>query len=98
MERKEYVSEEKWELGPGPFVLSGRPPVCEGTVELLNKSEEELKLTAIPITHIDLKSEQSSGSGTVETFARLGPYGRSRVAMRLTLDHPTPPGRYTGEL
>ncbi len=98
MERKEQVSQEKWELGPGPFVLSGPPPVCEGTVELVNRSEEELELTAIAIRHIDLKSQQSPGSAAVGTFARLGPHDRSRVAMRLTLDHTTPPGRYTGEL
>lgn len=98
MEKEAVPVEAKWELGPGPFILTGQPPICEGTVELINKSAENLRLREIEIADLDFKSKQTPVPAAARTFARLGPHARSKFPVQLLVGDTLPPGTYTGQL
>lgn len=98
MERKNELEEPKWELGPGPFVFSGCPPSCLGTVQLVNKSPDKVRVRAIQITGLDLKSVKGRGLEQANVSVRLGPHDRLSVSAQLFLDQSTPAGTYSGQL
>jgi hypothetical protein len=98
MQRNEKRMDENWTFGTGPFALSGRPPFLEGVVELINNTERDQEITAIPLRKMALESQRGPVPGHVTILAQLGPHGRTRTTMRLTLDPATPPGRYEAEL
>jgi hypothetical protein len=98
MQMSEKRADENWTFGPGPFALSGRPPSLEGVVELINNTEQSRELTAIPLKNVALGSHRGPVPDHVTTLAQLGPRGRTRAIMRLTLDPATPPGRYEAQL
>jgi hypothetical protein len=47
MENKDSATEEKWGLVSGPVVFSGEPASCQGYVELINRSAENVEPKAI---------------------------------------------------
>jgi hypothetical protein len=98
MEKQETVVEEKWGLGAGPIVLTGRPASCQGYVELINRSAEDVEPRAVAITGLDLGSRQRHPPAVARVSARLGPHARVRAPIEVTLDPTTPPGSYTGQL
>jgi hypothetical protein len=98
MENKDSATEEKWGLVSGPVVFSGEPASCQGYVELINRSAENVEPKAIAITHLELNSKQRRPPPAARVSARLGPYERIRVPIEVALDPATPPGSYTGQL
>lgn len=96
MNQKAGMNEEKWGLGPGPIVLIGHPPICQGSVELINNSSERVRLRTIPLTGLDLKSVPAPAVAKV--FARLDPYDRLRAPVQVHLHQAVPPGTYAGEM
>lgn len=98
MQNKERVIEEKWNLGRGPIVFTGGPASCQGYVELINKSGEDVEPKPIAITSLEPHSRQGRLSAAARVSVRLGPYQRQRVPIEVALDPATPPGSYTGQL
>jgi hypothetical protein len=96
MNEKPAMTEEKWELGRGPVILVGRPPVCHGFVDLINKSAERIRVRLISLAGLDLKSIPAPV--TAHTFARLDPHERSRIPLQVNLHPAVSPGTYSGEL
>ena len=96
MNEEEGMGEEKWGLGPGPIVLVGHPPICQGSVELFNKSTERVRLRTIPLAGLDLTSVPAPAVAKV--FARLDPHDRLRTSVQVHLHQTAPPGTYRGEL
>jgi len=98
MENKERLKEEKWGLGPGPIVFTGTPASCQGYVELINKSAEDVEPKAIAITGLEGLSAQGRLPEAAKVSVRLRPHQRLRVPIEVALDPTTPPGSYTGQL
>src|SRR5271167_2701180 len=96
MNEKAGVSEEKWGLGRGPIVLAGRPPVCRGFIDVINKSPEKVRVRTISLASLDLKSVPAPVAARV--FVRLDPHERSRIPVQVHVHHTAPPGTYTGQL
>ena len=82
-----------WRLGKGPFIFSGMPPACTGELELINTSEEKVKVRAIPAIH--KKEDPAAGVlSEVQLGASIAPRGRVRVPAHFRLDPCTPAGTY----
>lgn len=87
-----------WRLGKGPFLFSGTPPICSGELDLINDSDEKVKVRAIPVGGPKERSAASPGLTQVRLAARLAPHGSARVPAHVELDPGTPAGRYAVEL
>ena len=87
-----------WRLGKGPFLFSGTPPICSGELDLINDSDEKVKVRAIAVAGPKERSTASPGLTEVRLAARLAPHGRTRVSAHFEVDPGTPPGRYAVEL
>ncbi|HEY2815759.1 MAG TPA: hypothetical protein VGK44_01355 [Casimicrobiaceae bacterium] len=98
MEKTQAVVEEKWKLGSGAVVLSGRPTSCQGYVELINTSSETVEPRALAIAGLDFGVAQVRAPETARISARLAPHGRMRAPIEVALEPTTPPGNYTGQL
>jgi hypothetical protein len=96
MNEKPGMTEEKWELGRGPVVLIGRPPVCQGFVDVINRSAERVRVRMISLAGVDLKSIPAPVAARV--FARLDPHERSRIPVQIRLHPAVSPGTYSGQL
>ncbi|MBI3015730.1 MAG: hypothetical protein HYY65_11895 [Candidatus Tectomicrobia bacterium] len=89
---------QAWRLGAGPFILSGVPPMCSGDLELINASDEKVKVRAIGATGHKGEALAVRGLQEVRLAARLAPRDRARVRAHFFVDPYTPPGKYTAEL
>jgi hypothetical protein len=90
------VAAEKWELGRGPITLVGRPPVCRGFVDIVNRSPEKVRVRTILLAGLDFRSVPAPT--TARVFVRLDPHERSRTPVQVHVHETVPPGTYTGEL
>jgi hypothetical protein len=88
----------EWVLGPGPVVCTGAPASCQGFVELINRTAEEVRPKTIAITGLELGSRQGAPPLAATVSARLGPHQRLRVPIEVVLDPATRPGSYRGHL
>ena len=88
--------EEAWRLGQGPFIFSGVPPMCTGDIELVNDSDQKVKVRAIPVVGRDKVA--TLGAGELRVAASLAPHERKRVPAHFVLEPYTPPGSYTVDL
>jgi hypothetical protein len=96
---------DAWQLGAGPFIFRGKPPFLSGQLELINHSDEKLKVRAIrtgPAGPVSGTAKSKSAStvelGEIRLAARLLPGERVRVAAHLVVDPSTPPGSYAADL
>jgi len=81
-------------LGDGPFIFSGRPPICMGTIEIGNSSRESVRLRAIPTEHRADERLVPPGFGEIRVQGRLAAGARGAVPAHLQIDPHTAPGRY----
>jgi hypothetical protein len=86
------------QLGAGPFVFAGEPPVCTGDVELINGSDERAKVRAIPVVSRGDARRAQLGVNELRLAMRLSPGARARVPAHLVVDPHTPPGTYEAHL
>lgn len=98
MEKYTAPPGEAWRLGKGPFIFSGVPPICTGVLELVNQSDEKVKVRAIPVTGLRDEALTTNGLGEAKVGARLAPHDRTRATAHFLLDPRTPPGTYAAEL
>jgi hypothetical protein len=89
---------EDWRLGSGPFVFSGRPPMLVGDVELINTSEDIVKVRAIETAASRETVEALPDLGVLRLVARIAPGASTRARGHFLVDPLTPPGTYTAEL
>lgn len=85
---------QAWRLGTGPFVFSGRPPFITGQLEIINTSDERVRVRAIPATSTDAPQ----GMAELRVLARVPAHGRAQVSGHFVVDRGSTPGRYTAEL
>jgi len=89
---------DAWRLGAGPFIFTGAPPLCAGHLDLVNDSEEKVKVRGIPVVGHRDRALEGFGLGELRVGARLAPRDRTRVRAHFILDLRTPPGTYTADL
>jgi hypothetical protein len=98
MEKKHSVAEGKWGFRPGPILFAGPPASCQGYLELINKSDDDVEPKAITITRLQPGFGERRLLAATKGPARLGPHQHLRVPIEVSLDPTTPPGTYTGQL
>jgi hypothetical protein len=89
---------EAWRLGRGPFIFGGVPPICVGDLELINASDEKIKVRTIPVVGNEDSAVSSLGLTELKVGVRLAPRNRTRARAHFLLAPHTPPGTYTAEL
>lgn len=106
MEREGTPEEANCQLGPGPFLFSGKPPYVQGIVSLVNRSAEKVKVRSIVIGGAGveffrprrLQTQVPAGQPEellrVRVFGRLSPFDQANLPAELTIDKHTPPGEY----
>src|SRR5918992_514960 len=87
---------EAWRLGRGPFIFSGFPPVCTGEIELLNDSDEKVKIRSIAL--LGGETSRALGAAELRVGASLAPRERKRVPAHFFLEPHTAPGSHTVDL
>lgn len=98
MERYTAPPGDAWRLGRGPFIFSGVPPLCTGDLELVNDSDEKVKVRAIEVVGHEDQAVATLGLGELRVGARLAPHDRTRAHAHFLLDPRTPPGSYRANL
>jgi len=89
--------EKAWRLGKGPFIFSGTPPACTGSLELENITDQKVKIRAIPAV-----SDKKEHTGNIFTEARLvasiKPRTSIKVPAHFQIRQDTPSGIYKSSL
>ena len=98
MDTQVAASAEAWRLDRGPFIFSGVPPMCVGDVDLINDSDEKVKVKAISVVGDEVRALGSTGLSELRIGARLAPQQRTRTRAHFLIDPHTPPGAYSAEL
>ncbi len=98
MEQNTAATEVPWQLGKGPFIFIGMPPVCSGELELENRSNRKVKLRSIRTTDHDNETMAARGFGEVKIRTRLTPLNRSLRPAHFSIDQHTPPGTYQTQI
>jgi hypothetical protein len=98
MASEQKLSEPQWSMGPGPYVFSGTPPICEGMLPLMNETGERVRIRPIPVAKLDRPAGQGPPVGRIQVSARLEPHSRLLSPARLFVGDFTPPGTYSGEI
>jgi uncharacterized membrane protein len=70
--------------------------MCTGDIELVNDSDQKVKVRAILVVGRDKVA--SLGAGELRVAASLAPHERKRVPAHFVLEPYTPPGSYTVDL
>lgn len=88
--------EKAWKLGKGPFIFSGFPPHCAGNLEIINISDEKVKIKAIPA----FKNEDPvyEHFKEVRVAVSLEPRTHVRVPAFFDIQPDTPSGTYRTSL
>ncbi len=73
MDTQVAASAEAWRLDRGPFIFSGVPPMCVGDVDLINDSDEKVKVKAISVVGDEVRALGSTGLSELRIGARLAP-------------------------
>jgi hypothetical protein len=81
-------------LGDGPFIFSGKPPICRGNIVIGSTSHETLRVRAISTEHREDKKLASLGFGQIRVQTRLAPGARGAVPAHFQIDPHTAPGIY----
>ena len=86
------------QIGEGPFIFSGVPPILTGEIELSNPSDEKIKVRSIPVVRQKGGSAKSIALTELQVGARLAPKQRMRASAHILIDPSTPPGSYSAEV
>jgi hypothetical protein len=89
---------EAWRLGQGPFIFSGAPPLCVGAIDLINDSDEKVRVRRIPVVGHNDEASSSLGLSELRVTTPLLPHQRTRARAFFRLHPYTPPGTYTAHL
>ncbi len=89
---------DAWQLGRGPFIFGGVPPICVGDLELINSSDEKVKVRTIPVVGYEDSAVSNFGLAELRVGVRLAPRDRTRARAYFSLHPHTPPGTYTADL
>ncbi len=89
---------EAWRLGEGPFIFSGLPPLCVGAIDLINESDEKVRVRRIPVLGHKDEALSSLGLDELRVATPLPPRQRTRARAFFRVDPYTPPGTYTADL
>jgi hypothetical protein len=89
---------DAWRLGPGPFIFSGVPPLCVGDLDLINESDEKVRVRAIPVVGHKDQALSNLGFSELRVGTRLPPHHRTRARAFFLVNPYTPPGTYTADL
>jgi hypothetical protein len=81
-----------------PIVFSGPPGRVTGTLNLLNTSNEKLKLTTVRLDAPMLTGAARQPLGELRIAARIYPNQQGAVPVTLPLDPCTAPGSYTAHI
>ncbi len=89
-----------WRLGPGPYQFSGPPSQCVGELELINLSDDKVKVSALETrpSGRSRRASQPLPATQLTLSARLPPHGAARVRAVLQLDPHLPPGTYQAQV
>ena len=49
MEPDTAPPQDAWRIGRGPFIFSGVPPLCVGDIDLINESDEKVRVRKIAV-------------------------------------------------
>jgi len=113
MERGAEPGEESCSLGSGPFFFSGRPPFIRGTVSLLNRSAERVRVRSMMLGAAGLTSYRGRGSAPtreqtpkgqqpdlleIRPSKQIGPFEQASVPAYVRIDRFTPPGEYEAQV
>jgi hypothetical protein len=100
MEADTAPRDDQWRLGPGPFLFSGVPPMCMGSVDLINDSDEKIRIRRIPVVGYEHEDDavRRLGLSELRVAALLAPQHRTRARAFFRLDPSTPPGTYEASL
>jgi hypothetical protein len=89
---------DAWQLGRGPFIFGGAPPICVGDLELINASDEKVKVRTIPVVGYEDSAVSNFGLAELRVGVRLAPRDRTRARAYFFLDPHAPPGTYSADL
>ena len=89
---------EAWRLGEGPFIFSGLPPLCIGAIDLINETDEKVRVRRIPVLGRKGDALASLGLDELRVAVSLPPRRRTRARAFFRVDPYTPPGTYTADL
>ena len=89
---------DAWRLGKGPFIFSGVPPLCVGAIDLINESDEKVRVRRIPVVGHKNEALSSLGLDELRVTTPLPPRRRTRARALFRVEPYTPPGTYTADL
>jgi hypothetical protein len=89
---------EAWRLGRGPFIFSGVPPLCVGAIDLINESDEKVRVRRIPVVGPKYEALSSLGLHELRVASALPPHQRMKARAFFRVAPYTPPGTYTADL
>ena len=98
MEPRSVADGDAWRIDKGPFIFSGVPPLCVGALDLINESDEKVKVKVIPVDGHKDQAIADAGLTELRVGARLAPRHRTRARAHFLLNPDTPPGTYTADL
>ena len=85
---------EMLRLGDGPFIFSGKPPICRGNLVIGSTSNETVRVRAISTEHREDKKLAPLGFGQIKVQTRLAPGSLGAVPAHFQIDSHTAPGVY----
>lgn len=88
---------EAWRLGPGPFIFSGVPPLCVGDIDLINESDDKVRVRRIPVVGYG-DAALPAGLSELRVATLLPPGHRMRARAFFRVDPSTRPGTYRADL
>ena len=85
---------EMLHVGDGPFIFSGKPPICWGNLVISSSSKETVRIRAISTKHCEDKKLAPLGFGQIQVQTRLAPGTGGTVQAHFQIDPHTAPGIY----
>ena len=82
------------QFGEGPFIFSGRPPICMGALIMGSTSNETVRIRALATEHREDKKLAPLGFGQIKVQARLAPGSLGAVPAYFQIAPYTEPGIY----
>jgi hypothetical protein len=82
------------QLGDGPFIFSGKPPICRGSLVIGSISNKSVRVRALSTEHREDRKLAPLGFGQIKVQMRLAPGSLGAVPAHFQIDPHTAPGIY----
>lgn len=82
------------QLGDGPFIFSGKPPICRGNLVIGSTSNETVRIRSLSTDLRDDNKLAPLGFGQIKVQTRLAPGSFGAVPAHIQIDPHTAPGIY----